>query len=304
MKIYSFFENLYICKGILTFYQQILFFKGLEQGRCNWPRGKTMGGTSVINLMVHTRGNKQDYDNWALENPGWSYKEILPYFIKSEKIVGIDDIDDEYHGKDGYQNVEYSKYMTPLLGTFLQSSLEFGYLKRDTNGKNQLGFSRVQANLRNGRRCSVSKAYIRPIRNRKNLHVTKESRVTKILIDPKTRRAFGIEFVKNRIRRRIRARKEVILSAGTMNSPQLMMLSGIGPKQHLEEIGIPVIQNLSVGMNLQDHISFNGLTFLVNDSVTINDQRVENVFDVYNYVVNSRGPYTMPGGAEGIIYKF
>lgn len=262
-----------------------------------------MGGTSTINLMVHTRGNKKDYDNWySLGNPGWSYNEVLPYFIKSEKITGIKDVDQGYHGKKGYVNVEHGKYSTPLLETFKKAGRELGYDTKDTNGRSQLGFSQVQANLRNGRRCSASKAYIRPIKDRRNLHVSKESRVTKILVDPSTKKAFGVEFIKNRIRRRIRAKKEVILSAGSISSPQLLMLSGVGPKEHLEDLTIQVFKDLKVGYNLQDHPAFSGLAFLVNESFTINDNKVQNVYDIYNYLVNHKGPFTLPGGSEGIAF--
>lgn len=165
-----------------------------------------------------------------------------------------------------------------------------------------MGFSQVQANLRNGRRCSASKAYIRPIRNKLNLHVAKESRVTRILIDPGTKRAYGVEFVKNRVRRRIKATKEVVLSAGSINSPQLLMLSGVGPREHLEKIGVDVLRDSKVGYNLQDHPSFSGLVFTVNRPVTMSDSRVENVFDIFDYVVNGKGPYTIPGGSEGMAF--
>lgn len=279
---------------------------GMNDGRCNWPRGRIMGGSSSINLMVHNRGNKQDYDEWERAgNTGWSYKDVLKYFIKSEKITGdslLREIDKNYHGEDGYLNVEYAKYKTPLLDKFLQASKEFGYKIRDTNGKSQLGFSRIQTEMRNGRRCSASKAYIRPIRTRPNLSVAQRSRVTRILIDPKTKSVFGVEFNKNYRNYRIRAKKEVILSAGTMNSPQLLMLSGVGPKDHLKEVNVQPIQDLKVGYNLQDHMSFLGLTFLVNESVTITSSSFLNLNNAFDYIVNSRGPLTLPGGAEGMAF--
>lgn len=276
---------------------------GLKGGVCNWPSGKAMGGSSVINLMLYTRGNRLDYDEWqSLGNDGWSYRDVLPYFIKSERAVGMRDIDAEYHGFDGYLNVEHAPYRTPLVNSFLKTASEFGYSAGDINGRVNLRFSTIQANLRNGRRCSASKAFLRPVRNRPNLHISKESRVMKILIDPKTKRAYGVQFKKNKRIYNIRARKEVILSAGATNSPQLLMLSGVGPQEHLEQLKIPVIQDLAVGYNLQDHVSLPGLAFLVNDSITLTTSTFASLTSVYDNVVNRKGPYTLPGGAEGYAF--
>lgn len=277
---------------------------GMENGRCNWPRGKIMGGSSSINLMVHSRGNMNDFNNWGLNNSGWSYEEVLPYFIKSEKVGPnlLNDIDQHIRGTDGNLDVDYANYATPILKTFLESSKELGYPIQDPNGFHQIGFSRIQANLRNGRRCSASKAYIRPIKNRKNLHIAKFARVTKILINPKNNRAYGVEFLKNHTRYHIRTSKEVILSAGSINSPQLLMLSGIGPKEHLKELNIKPIKDLKVGYNLQDHPSFFGLTFLINQSVVIGPETFKDFNNIYDYIAYSKGPLTVPGGAEALAF--
>ncbi|XP_026677686.1 glucose dehydrogenase [FAD, quinone]-like [Diaphorina citri] len=279
--------------------------KGMKNQRCNWPRGKVMGGTSVTNYMVYTRGVPHDYDGWAapkiptgkvmggtsvtnymvytrgvphdydgwaaLGNIGWSFEEVLPYFKKSEDMKTAELKSSPYHGVGGYLKIERPLWRTPLAKCVLDAGHEMGYDIVDPSEPNAIGFSYVLANTGNGERYSASRAFLRPIRKRPNLKVAKRARVTKVLIDENDnlKRATGVEFFKNKQRHTVRARKEVILSAGALNSPQLLMLSGIGPRDHLEEMNIPVIQDLKVGYNLQDHVSMAGLVFLVNDSVTI-----------------------------------
>lgn len=276
---------------------------GMRGKRCNWPRGKAMGGTSVINYMVYTRGFQSDFDNWEkLGNNGWGYKEVLPYFLKSEDIGVPELYHSPYHARGGYLKVQRSKWKSPVAPVFMDACREMGYNISDPDSPYPLGCSYVLANTENGARCSASKAFLRPIRNRKNLHVSKEARVTKLLIDPKTKRAYGVEFVKGRKRYFVRARKEVILSAGTLNSPQLLMLSGIGPQDHLRELDINVIENLRVGYNLQDHVSMAGLAFLVNDTVTIVEDRFRNPKYMLDYLLEGTGPYSIPGGAEALLF--
>lgn len=139
--------------------------------------------------------------------------------------------------------------------------------------------------MKNGARCSAAKAFLKPIIHHPNLHISTETRVTKILIDPITKQTYGVEFLKNRKKFTVLASKEVILSAGAINSPQLLMLSGIGPKQHLQQIGVPIIQDLKVGYNFQDHIAMSTLVFLVNQSVTVSDLTVANPQDLYRYFI-------------------
>ncbi|PSN57423.1 Glucose dehydrogenase [FAD, quinone] [Blattella germanica] len=280
------------------------YCRGMEDGRCRWPRGKVLGGTSVINYMVYTRGNKKDYDLWEeLGNKGWSYDQILPYFLKSEDIGIPELMNSPYHSTGGYLNVQHATYKTPLADGFLEAGRELGHRVGDPSAESQLGFSQVQATLRNGTRCSASKAFLRPVRNRPNLYVTKRARVTKILINPKTKEAFGVEFIKNNRVYIVRASKEIILSAGVFNSPQLLMLSGVGPKEHLEKMGIRVIRDLKVGYNLQDHVSMAGLAFFVNDSISLIESRLMTTprFGL-DYLLNRKGPLTLPGGAEGIAF--
>lgn len=272
--------------------------------RCRWPRGKTMGGTSVINYMVYTRGVPDDYDHWArLGNDGWSYADVLPYFKKSEDVRQSPFTDSPYHGRGGYLKVEEPSWKTPLGPAFLRAGRELGYkVPADHNGPQPLGFSYVLSTTDRGTRCSASKAFLRPIRFRPNLTVTKRSLVTKILVDPETKRAYGVKFVKNRQTVTVRARKEVVLSAGALNSPQVLMLSGIGPADHLKDVGVPVIEDLKVGYNLQDHVSMAGLVFLVNQSVTIIERRYRNPKYLVQYALNGEGPYTIPGGAEALAF--
>ncbi|XP_046748959.1 glucose dehydrogenase [FAD, quinone]-like [Diprion similis] len=279
------------------------FCLAMEGGRCNWPRGKAVGGTSVINYMMYTRGARGDYDAWeAMGNPGWGFREVLPYFLRSENIR-IPKLDRRYHRTGGFLDVAHSPYASKLRSAFLGAAEEMGYHINDYNAERLLGFSVAQANLRNGRRVSAAKAFLEPVRNRPNLRISKASRVTRIAVDPREGRAIGVEFVKNRRRHFVRVSKEVLLCAGTLNSPQLLMLSGIGPSEHLRSLGIPVVQDLPVGLNLQDHVSMSALTFLVNESVTIVEARmVSNPANTLDFFLRGTGPLTIPGGAEGLAF--
>ncbi|KAL0818220.1 hypothetical protein ABMA28_008722 [Loxostege sticticalis] len=275
----------------------------MEGGRCNWPRGKVLGGSSVLNYMLYLRGNKKDYDTWeALGNKGWGYKDVLYYFKKSEDNQNPSLAQTPYHSKGGYLTISEAPYHTPLVTSFIEAGLELGYMNRDINGENQTGFMVAQGTLRRGSRCSTSKAFLRPAKDRKNLHIAMHSHVTKVMIDPRTKIAFGVEFVRNKMIYRIRARKEVILSAGTINSAQLLMLSGIGPAEELTKHRIPVIQNLKVGRNLQDHIGLGGLAFMVNKKVSIVEHRLHTVSTLMEYAVLGEGPLTIMGGVEGLAF--
>lgn len=172
--------------------------KDLRGKVCFMPRGKILGGSSVLNFLIYQRGHPDDYNDWSkMGNPGWSYLEVLPYFKKSEKI-GIRELkNSSYHGRDGYLNIEYAPYHSPLEDIFRKAGEELGYPWRDPNGEEVIGFSKPQATMRKGRRCSTSKAFLEPIRNRHNLKVSKHSTVTKILIDTNTKIAYGVEFLKH-----------------------------------------------------------------------------------------------------------
>lgn len=277
---------------------------GLADGRCNWPKGRALGGTSVINFMLYQRGHRRDYDEWAAlgAGPGWTYASVLPYFRRSERAqLGVG-LDRRYRGTDGLVSVQHAPYTSELLPAFLQAGRELGYNVSDPNGEHMLGFSQVQATLRAGHRCSAAKAYLKPILHRKNLHISMASWVTRIIIDPRTRAASAVRFVKNRRTYTIRARREVLLAAGTIGSAQLLMLSGVGPAEHLAELNITLVADRPVGHNLQDHTGVNGLVVLVNRSITIIESEVQSPTTVLQYVALGEGPFTMPGGAEGVAF--
>lgn len=277
----------------------------MKNKQCNWPRGKAMGGTSVINYMVYTRGFKNDYDYWeSIGNYGWSYRDVFPYFLKSEDVRVDELLKSKFHMRGGYLKVERPAWKSPIGISFFEACRELGFnITTDLDGTNSLdSCSYVLANTVRGTRCSASKAFLRPIRSRKNLHVSKKSRVLKILIDKNTKKAYGVEFIKNRQKYSVIAKKEIILCAGALNSPQLLMLSGIGPKQHLEDMDIPVIRNLKVGYNLQDHVAMGGLVFLVNDTVTIVESRMRKPKYMLKYILKGNGPYALPGGAEAVLF--
>ncbi|XP_016661905.1 glucose dehydrogenase [FAD, quinone] [Acyrthosiphon pisum] len=280
---------------------------GFKNNRCPWPKGKGMGGSSIINAMIYTRGKKEDYDTIAaLGNDGWSYDDVLPYFLKSENNSIPEYQNSPFHSQKGNLHVERVRYHSPFTDKFIEAGGELGLKKNiDYTIDPEYGVSRLQAATLNGRRVSASKAFIRPAKNRQNLHVAIYSQVTKIRIDPKTKKTIGVEFLKKGKLRTVYVKKEVILSAGPINSPQLLMLSGVGPKDHLKHHGIPVIQDLPVGKTLLEHYGtlVLGLKFEVNQTgpaitkQTISDPRLFEEW--YKY---GRGPLTAPGGSDGLGY--
>ncbi|XP_029680543.1 glucose dehydrogenase [FAD, quinone]-like [Formica exsecta] len=273
---------------------------GMINHQCSWPRGKALGGTSTLYYMIHTRGNKLDYDKWAsLGNVGWSYADVLPYFKKSERfnVPGIKN--SSYHNENGYLCVEHVPYHTKLAMTYLEAGRELGYEIVDYNGQDQIGFSYLQVNMDHGTRCSAAKAYLQL--NRPNLEIITGARVTKVLINA-DKRVYGVEYVKNNVWKTVSCSKEVLLSAGTIDSAKLLMLSGIGPRDHLEKLNIPVIQDSKVGYNMYEHIGFLGLTFMVNQSVSLLQNKLINPSVLLEYVLHKEGIMTVPGGAEALAF--
>ncbi|XP_054004388.1 glucose dehydrogenase [FAD, quinone]-like [Hylaeus anthracinus] len=278
---------------------------GLKQHKCRWPRGKVMGGSSVLNYMIATRGNPLDYDRWAkMGNPGWAYKDVLKYFKKLENVQ-IPDIrkDKKFRGTKGPVSLDYAPYHTPMLPAFLEGGQELGYPLVDYNGEKQIGFSKIQATMYRGYRMSSNRAYLTG-RSMPNLHVTKMSMVHRILIDKETKRAVGVVFVKDKRRYKVYARKEVILCAGAIGSPQLLMLSGIGPAEHLTKLGIEVIKDSRVGDNLMDHIAHGGMTFAINLTVGITLMELMDISKSYtsDFLLEHKGVLTISGGCEGIAF--
>ncbi|XP_037301123.1 glucose dehydrogenase [FAD, quinone]-like, partial [Manduca sexta] len=234
--------------------------------------GRVMGGSSATNYMVYMRGNRRDYDDWAaLGNDGWSYNDVLPYFRKSENNRNIESKDTRYHGTNGPMNVERFSFADKNVNMLVESFNETGLPLVDFNGPNQIGTMITQTTTHRGRRVSTNTAFIRPIRNvRPNLTIRTNSQVTKIIIEPYTNKACGVKYIRNGIWREVRASKEVIISSGSLNTPKILMLSGIGPKNDLEELGITVIKDLEVGQNLQDHATTDAMLMaLTNDTSTL-----------------------------------
>lgn len=230
------------------------------------PRGKVMGGSSSVNAMVYTRGNAHDYNNWsALGNSGWSYQDVLPYFKKSEnnECFGAND----YRGVGGPLNVSYLRSPSPVNQAFIQACQEQGIpFNPDYNGERQFGVSPGQVTQKGGERWNAARAYLDPHRHQDNLHVISHAHATQVMMEGK--RAVGVRYMVNGVSHEVRARKEVVLSGGAFGTPQLLMLSGIGPALHLQDMGIPLVHELpGVGQNLQDHVT----TVLIYKTHKIND---------------------------------
>ncbi|WP_151751544.1 GMC family oxidoreductase [Acinetobacter bereziniae] len=228
--------------------------KGLNGRKGYQPRGKCLGGSSAINAMVYIRGHRRDYDDWsALGNTGWSYDEVLPYFIKSENNQRIKN---QYHGNDGPLSVIDLHSDNPLQQKYLAAAKQQGYrILDDFNGEEQEGLGIYQVTHINGERCSSARAYLFPHLKRKNLTVETSAQTQRILIENGV--AVGVEYKQNGQLKQIHARREVLLSAGAMQSPQILMLSGIGDQHELMEHGIEVKKHLpGVGKNFHDHPDF------------------------------------------------
>jgi choline dehydrogenase len=222
--------------------------------RIHTPRGKVLGGSSSINGLVYVRGNPLDFDRWEEEGAhGWSYKDVLPYFRRAEKRAAGGDA---YRGDSGKLCTTNGAMENPLNPVWIEAGRQAGYpITNDMNGFQQEGFGRMDMTVGDGRRCSAANAYLRPAMGRSNLDVRTRALVTRVLFDG--RRAVGVGYKRGGQEHIVRVRREVILSAGPINSPQLLKLSGVGPRAELEALGIPVVHDLpGVGENLQDHVEF------------------------------------------------
>ncbi len=225
---------------------------GLHGRRLFWPRGKTLGGSSSINAMVYIRGQPRDYDHWRdLGNPGWGYQDVLPYFRRAENNEAIYD---DWHGCGGPLNVCERRYTNPLSRLFVEAAAASGLARNaDFNGREQDGAGLYQVTQRAGRRCSAASAYLHPVARRPNLTVVTGALALRILLEG--RRATGIEYARGGAALEARAEREVLLAAGAINTPQLLLLSGIGPPDELREQGLAARHELpGVGRNLQDHL--------------------------------------------------
>jgi choline dehydrogenase len=222
--------------------------------RLHTPRGKVLGGSSSINGLVYVRGNPHDFDRWEEEGAhGWNYRNVLPYFRRAEKRAAGGDA---YRGDSGKLCTTNGTLENPLNPVWIEAGKQAGYaVTADMNGFQQEGFGRMDMTVGDGRRCSAANAYLRPAMRRSNLAVRTHALVTRVLFE--SRRAVGVRYERGGQEVVVRARREVIISAGPINSPQLLKLSGVGPEAELTALGIPVVHDLpGVGENLQDHLEF------------------------------------------------
>ena len=220
--------------------------------RLQCPRGKVIGGSSSINGMVYVRGHAMDYDGWEEKGAsGWGYRHVLPYFKRMETSHGGET---GWRGTKGPLHIQRGKRVNPLYQAFVEAGRQAGYeLTQDYNGAKQEGFGAMEMTVHGGRRWSAANAYLRPALKRPNVALMSRTLCRRILFEGK--RAVGVEVAQGQIPKTVRARKEVILSAGSINSPKLLMLSGIGDEAHLRQQGIEPIHHLpGVGQNLQDHL--------------------------------------------------
>lgn len=230
---------------------------------------------------------------------------MLKYFKKLENFdVDLAPVETQYHGFEGPVRIANAPWHSKLATAFVKAGEEMGFPPLDYNGRKQTGFSYLQTNQINGERLSGNRAYLHPARNRSNLHVTMNSSVTKLIIDPTTRTARGVSFNKRGRRTEVYARKEVILCAGAFGSPHLLMLAGIGPAEHLRSLDIPVLEDLPVGENLMDHIAYGGLFFTVNETLGIVVPEFLNPRNpsLGEYMTMRTGPLATAGGVEGLGY--
>ncbi len=240
---------------------------GLDGRRIKWPRGKVLGGSSTINGMMYMRGNAADYDAWAQTGvTGWSYEDVLPYFRRSES--NPERPDSRFHGQDGPLHVARAKGENALYQDFLSAGRAEGYPANDDfNGENQEGLGFYDFNILKGRRVSSATAFLRPVISRSNLTVLTKAKVQRIVL--KDKRATGLVLRRAGQETTVHARAEIILSGGALNSPQLLMLSGIGDAAELAEHGIEsAVHAPNVGKNLQDHLGVY-LTYACKDPVTL-----------------------------------
>ena len=240
----------------------------LHNRRIPWPRGKVLGGSSAINGLIYIRGQKEDFDQWRqMGNTGWSYDDVLPYFRKAEdQEHGAS----EYHGAGGPLGVSDLRSPHELHDAFIEGAQQAGHkFNSDFNGADQAGVGPLQVTVKGRRRSSTATAYLRPVMGRPNLRVEVRALTQKVLTEG--RRAVGIEYSQNGQVHQVRARREVLLCGGTINSPQILQLSGIGPGALLQQFGIAVVHDLpGVGENLQDHLG-GRLLYRVKRANTLNE---------------------------------
>lgn len=276
---------------------------GLNGRKMKWPRGKVLGGSSSINGLVYIRGQAEDFDLWAQRgNRGWSYDDVLPYFRRSENQQrGADD----YHGGEGPLYVSDTVERYEIVEAFIAACEEAGVPRTaDFNGRVQEGAGYFQLTARNGRRCSAAQAYLAPITNRRNLEIVTDALAHRLLFDG--RRAIGLEYERDGVVKRASCRSEIVLSAGAINSPQLLQLSGIGDPEVLRPLGIPVHHALQgVGGNLQDHLQAR-MVLKTKQPITLNDRvrsPLQKAMIGLDYILRRRGPLSFAASLAGAFVR-
>jgi choline dehydrogenase len=253
-----------------------------------WPRGKILGGSRSMNAMIYNiRGNRSDYDHWrSLGNEGWGYADVLPYFKRAENNErGAN----AYHGEGGPLNVANPRYVNPLSYAFLEAGSELDLPSNDDfNGEEQDGLGLYQLTQKGGKRHSAADAYLRPTSKRPNFTVRTRAQATRLLFEDA--RAVGVEYLEDGKAEMVYVDREVILSGGAINSPQLLLLSGIGPADDLEALRIPVVADLpGVGQNLQDHPAI-AVAYECKGQVTLDG--AETLWNLARYLLFKGGPFT------------
>jgi choline dehydrogenase len=298
----GFYRNIYNPK--VAWYYETEPVPEMHNRRISWPRGKVLGGSSSINGLIYIRGQREDFDLWRqMGNGGWSYDDVLPYFRKSEdQEHGGDD----YHGAGGPLGVSDLRTPHPLHDAFIAGAQEAGYkFNRDFNGAEQEGVGPLQLTVKGRRRCSAARGYLNPVKNRPNLRIEVRALTHRVLLEGK--RAVGIEYRQNGTLHQAKAAKEVLLCGGSINSPQIMQLSGIGPGALLQGLGIEVRHALAgVGENLQDHCGTRIISRCKPGLVTMNEiyhNWGRRLMAGAEWILSGKGPLMTGAGPIGLFVK-
>ena len=286
--------------------------EGVANRQIDMPRGKVLGGSSSINAMLYIRGQADDYNHWAQRgNPGWSYDDVLPYFLKSEHSEILSDasqrdeteqLDAAYHNEGGPLHVSDLRNKYEILDKLTDAAESCGYPRNsDFNGASQEGFGYYQVTMKGGKRWSSRRAYLSPAEKRPNLTILTNAHVTKLHFDEQNKRATGISVQHKGRMITLKAHKEIILSAGAIQSPQILELSGIGQADRLKSLGIDVIHNLSgVGENFSDHY-ISRVSWQLRRDVSLNNRAhgMKFIKELLDYGLRQRGILALPAGVLG-----
>jgi choline dehydrogenase len=297
----GFYRNIYNSK--VAWYFETEPVPEMHNRRIPWPRGKVLGGSSAINGLIYIRGQRQDFDLWRqLGNAGWSYDDVLPYFRKAEDQ---EHGEDAFHGTGGPLGVSDLRTKHPLHDALIEAAQQAGYpYNADFNGAEQEGVGPLQLTVRGRRRCSTAAGYLKPVMHRPNLCVEMRALTHRVRLEGK--RAVGVEYSQNGTVHVVRAKREVVLCGGTINSPQILQLSGIGPGALLQGLGIEVLHDLpGVGENLQDHVG-GRMIFRCQGVVTFNEvyhNWLRRIWAGMQYTFLGDGPLMTGAGPIGLFVK-